>query len=225
VGRSDHQWRHGGGRIVPRLSQEHGITLIELLVGIIIALIVGTAAMSFIIVSIDQENAISSRTVAARNAETALGQLARDLRQAMTQDAGGTAKHVTIAYSATTPPTTTISFSVPVPGVPTPGNNTVSQSVTWTCQGSTTSPGTCKRQVGAGGNQIEIVGYESASFTDASGNPLTPTITDPAYLGVQLSLQVTSQLDKSQYTATPTALRGSTNPIVIQTGIDLRNVA
>jgi prepilin-type N-terminal cleavage/methylation domain-containing protein len=205
--------------------QQHGFTLIELLVAMIIALVVVGAAMSFIIVSIDQENAISSRTIAARNAETALGQLARDLRQAMTQDATGTVKHVSITTTATTPPTTTISFSVPVPGTPAPGNNTTSQSVTWTCQGSTTTPGTCKRQVGSGGNQIEIVGYESASFTDASGNTLTPTITDPAYLGVQLSLQVTSQLDRTQYTATPHALRGSTNPIVVQTGIDLRNVA
>jgi type II secretory pathway pseudopilin PulG len=77
------------------------LTLVELLVGSLVALLVGGAAMAFMIVSINQENGASSRTVAARVAETTLEQLARDLRQAMTQDASGNALHVSVQTDST----------------------------------------------------------------------------------------------------------------------------
>jgi Tfp pilus assembly protein PilW len=194
---------------------EAGFSMVELLVVMITAVVVVGGALAFIITSIDQENAVSSRTIAARNAEVALQQLSRDLRQAMTVDAAGNPLHVNVTSS---PPTTTIAFSIP-----TPNSDATPQSVTWTCQGTTSLAGYCKRQVGTGGNATEIVGFRSATFTDASGNALTPPITDPNYLGIQLSLQVTSQLDSQQYAGSPSALRGS-NPITVQTGIDLRNL-
>ncbi len=182
-----------------------------------LALVIGAAAMTFMIVSIDQENAVSSRTVAARNAETALEQLTRDLRQAMTQNASGAALHVNVTTSATTPPTTTISFSIP-----TPGSDTTPQSVTWTCQGSAATPGQCTRTLGSA-STTEVVGYESLNFTNAAGGALVPPVTDPAYLGMTLNVQDTSQLDKTQFTGTPHVVRGTTNPIVVQLGVDLRN--
>ena len=181
-----------------------------------LALVIGAAAMTFMIVSIDQENAVSSRTVAARNAETALEQLTRDLRQAMTQNASGGALHVSVTTSGTT---TTISFSIP-----TPGNDTTPESVTWSCQGSATTPGQCTRTLGSAAT-TEIVGYESLSFTNAAGTALVPPVTDPAYLGMTLGVQDTSQLDKTQFTGTPHVVRGTTNPIVVQLGVDLRNEA
>jgi len=184
------------------------MTLTELLIAMVAAVVLGAAAMIFIVVSLNQENAVSSRAVATRNAQAALGQLSRDLRQAMPASLGG---------SATTPPTTTISFSIP-----TPGSYTTAQTLTWTCQGSSSSPGYCKRQLGSGGNAIEIVGYEGVTFMNASGGNLTPTITDPAYLGISMTLAVTSALDNKQLNGSPTNLRSS-SPITIQTGIDLRN--
>ena len=191
------------------------MTLTELLIAMVAAVVLGAAAMIFIVVSLNQENAVSSRAVATRNAQAALGQLSRDLRQAMPASLGGSA--VTVTSSATTPPTTTISFSIP-----TPGSYTTAQTLTWTCQGSSSSPGYCKRQLGSGGNAIEIVGYEGVTFMNASGGNLTPTITDPAYLGISMTLAVTSALDNKQLNGSPTNLRSS-SPITIQTGIDLRN--
>jgi prepilin-type N-terminal cleavage/methylation domain-containing protein len=202
---------------------ERGFTLIEMLVAMSLSLVIGGAAMTFMVVSIDQQNAVSSRTVAARNAETALEQLTRDLRQAMTQNASGGALHVTVTNATTTPPTTTISLSIPTPAA-NGATDTTPQSVTWSCQGSATSPGTCTRTVGSVAH-TEVVGFESFSFTNASGSTLTPTVTDPPYLGITLNVQDTSQLDRTQYTSTPHAVRGSTNPIVVQIGVDLRNEA
>ena len=64
---------------------------------------------------------------------------------------------------------------------------------------------------------------ESIAFTNLSGS-LTPPITNQDYLGITMNVQVTNQLDAKQYKTTPDAkFTGSSNPIVIQTAIDLRN--
>jgi hypothetical protein len=172
--------------------------------------------MGFIIVSLNQQNDITSRTVATRDAETALAQLSRDLRQAMPATIGGTP--VQVQTTAGTPPTTTISFSIP-----TRGASTNPQGVTWTCQGSVSSPGYCKRAIGAT-NLTEVVGYEALSFSNGSQAQLTPPITNPGYLGISLTIGVTSQLDAKQYTSGAPTVVANTNPITIQTGVDLRNL-
>jgi Tfp pilus assembly protein PilW len=198
------------------------VTLVELVLAMSLGLVVCTAGLVFLIVTLHQSNAVGSRTVAARNAETALEQLSRDLRQAMTQNASGTSLPVTLSSAATTPPTTSLSFSIP-----TPGADTTPQSVTWSCQGSTSSPGSCTRTIGSAKRTL-VVGFESMSFTDALGNaltlPITTTPTNPLpFLGITMDVQVTSQLDANQYKTTPTAYSGSSKPIVVQTGVDLRN--
>jgi type II secretory pathway pseudopilin PulG len=196
---------------------EAGFSVVELLVGILAAVVVGAAAMTFLIVSLDQENAVSSRAAGTRQAAAALAQLTHDLSQAIPASLGGSA--VTVSSSGTT---TTINFSVPTQSYGGAPDYTTRQSETWTCQGTSASPGYCKRQVGSGANRVEIVGFESMTFADATGATLTPTFTDPAYLSITMQLQETSQLDNNQYGGTPTAVRGS-QPITVQAGVDLRN--
>jgi hypothetical protein len=59
------------------------------------------------------------------------------------------------------------------------------------------------------------------SPTSSTGGALALPASDPAYIGIAVSVQVTSQLDALRTHATS----GVTNPILIQTGVDLRNFA
>jgi Tfp pilus assembly protein PilW len=202
---------------VRSLGCERGVTLVELLWYVVLSLFVIVGPLYFIVVSVRQQNVVSSRTTAARQAEAGLEQLVRDLRQAMTQDASGNALHVTVSNPTST--TTSIAFDIP-----TPGSATTPQSLTWTCPSSgATSAGTCTRTLGTGSAESEVIGVQFATFSpkSSSGTSMTLPATDPAYVDVALSVQATSQLDTGQsHTAT-----GVSNPVTVQTGIDLRNFA
>lgn len=218
-------------RIARRLRSEEGVTLVELTVAMWLGLIVLVAGLVFMVTTLHQSNAVASRAVATRNAEAALQQLVRDLRQSMTTTESSSVQPLTISTSGAT---TTFSFSIP-----TPGSYAVPENVTWSCSGTTTSPGWCTRTIGSA-TQTWLVGFESIAFTNLSGTTLTPPITTPDYLGITMDVQVTSQLDANQYKTTshtcpsttsslpvthPCAYLGNTNPIVVQTGVDLRNQA
>ncbi len=198
-----------------RLRSEDGLTLVELMVAMVLGLIVLSAGLVFMVTTLHQSNAVASRAVATRNAEAAVQQLVRDLRQSMTTTENSSAQALTITTSGTT---TSFSFSIP-----TPGSDTTPETVTWSCTGTTSSPGRCTRTIGAA-TQTWLVGFESIAFTNLAGASLTPPITTPNYLGITIDVQVTSQLDANQYKATPNAkFTGASNPIVIQTAVDLRN--
>ncbi len=216
--------------MVQGLRSEEGVTLVELVVAMWLGLVVLAAGLVFLVTTLHQSNAVTSRAVATRNAEAALQQLVRDLRQSMTTTESSSAQPLTISASGST---TTISLSIP-----TPNSVTVPENVTWSCTGTSAAPGYCTRTVGTA-TQTWLVGFESISFTNLSGTTLTPPITTPDYLGMTIDLQVTSQLDAYQYktkshtcptagggitTVThPCAYSGSSNPIVLQTAVDLRN--
>ncbi len=218
-----------------RLRSEEGVTLVELVVAMWLGLIVMVAGLVFMIITLHQGNAVTSRAVATRGAEVALQQLVRDLRQSMTTTESSSARALTISASGST---TTFSFSIP-----TPGSDTTPENVTWSCTGTTASPGWCTRTIGTT-THTWVVGFESIAFTNLSGTTLTPPISTPDYLGITMQLQVTSQLDAYQYNTTashmcplagggltptpvthPCSYSGSSNPIVIQTAVDLRNQA
>jgi type II secretory pathway pseudopilin PulG len=197
--------------------------MIELLVAMAIALLVGGAGLTFMVVTFDQQNAISSRTAASRQAEQGLQQLVRDLREAMPSP-----NSVSVTTN-TGSQTTSITFDIP-----TPGNDTVGQQVSWTCP-STAAPaaiiGTCSRSVnGSSTPKPEILGVQSMALSlSPTGSPAVTAATNPSYLDVTLDVQVTSHAD-SQVTPTkilrgPNATAPSTSAIVVQTGIDLRNFA
>ncbi len=206
-----------GGRpdLSASLRSDRGYTLIELLIAMALSLVVIVGPLYFIVVSIRQQNVSSSRTAAAHRAETGLEQLARDLRQAMSQDASGNALHLTVTQAATT---TTVSFDIP-----TPGNVTTPRAISWTCPSTGASAvGSCTRTLGSA-SSTPINGVISLAFspTSSTGSALSLPATDPAYIGIALSVQATSQLDSTQTHTTP----GISNPILVQTGVDLRNFA
>ena len=205
------------GRLPRVIGAQHGFTLVELLIAMALALVVVVGPLVFLITSIRQQNVVSSRTFASRQAETGLEQLTRDLREAMTQDASGNPLSVTV--SNPTSATTAISFYIP-----TPNSSTVQQAITWTCPSAgASSVGKCTRAIGSV-TATQIVGVKSATFSplDSSGATLAlPTLTSPSYIGISLSVQVTSQLDPSQ----TRVAQGASNPITVQGGVDLRNQA
>jgi type II secretory pathway pseudopilin PulG len=195
---------------------EHGYTLVELLVYMALVGFVVIGPLAFIVVSVNQNNAASSRSVATSQAEAGLERLTRDLREAMPQDASGSALHVTVSQSGST---TSVGFDIPMPG-----SSSTPEPVTWTCPStSATSTGSCTRTLNGGTAFQEITGVESATFTptSSSGSTLSLPATDPAYLQAQLDLQVTSQLDRTR----ASAASGASHPIVVQTGVDLRGFA
>jgi prepilin-type N-terminal cleavage/methylation domain-containing protein len=221
--------RHGGvgraGRIGSAAADESGFTLIELLVAMAIGLVVGAAALTFMIVTFEEQNTISSRTVATNQAEQGLEQLVRDLRDAMTS--------VSISSGAST---TSISFQIP-----TPGNDSTGEPVTWTCPSTANSAtyiGICTRaltQSGGTTTRNAIVGVQSMSFSPLSSSNTSMSLpvassTTVASVGMTLTVQITSyELTANGTTTTilPGAGSGpgtpSTPPIVLQATADLRN--
>lgn len=193
-----------------RLAGESGFTLIEMLVAGSLSLVVVVGSLTFVVVSTKQQNTASSRSVAARQGEVGLERLVRDLRGAMQQTTAGVPL---TAVASTTATTAKLVFSIPSSAV-----NTTPQTVTWLC----TVGATCTRQLAAGTVIPEITGVTAVSLAplDSSGAALALPATNPAYVGISLSLQPTSQLG-GQTQAAP----GAANPIVVQTGVDLRNFA
>jgi prepilin-type N-terminal cleavage/methylation domain-containing protein len=166
---------------VARLRTEQGFTLIELMVTIALALLIGAAALTFMIFTFDQQNIINSRTTANIDAEAGLEALVRDLREAMTS--------VSISTTGTS---TSIAFQIP-----TPGNDATGESVTWTCP-STAEPstyflGSCTRTL-SGTTKTEVQGVQSMLFTPTyGGTATTPTsATDIASVAMRLTVQFTS---------------------------------
>ncbi len=193
------------------------MTLIELLVAMFCSVFVLAAGVSFLVVIFHQQNEISSRDVAKGAAENGLDQLVLDLRDAASQP--------TISVSGST---TTLSFSIPVPG----NGGVTSEAVTWTCVASTSSPGTCTRVTGSGvtaATRTEISGVESLTVTPygSSGASLSlPTngTTTVSAVGLQLAVQDSSYgLTARAGTAEP-AVAGS-KPIDFDVLADLRNSA
>jgi prepilin-type N-terminal cleavage/methylation domain-containing protein len=188
--------------------EESGFTLIELLVATVLALVVVGGPMTFIIVSLDQSNAAVSRSSAARQLNVGLDRLTRDLREAqlVTNSAGVNQTPVTISNTAGV---ATASFNLP-----TPGSVAAGQTVVWTC-----TPGAnCTRKVGAGSAIPVIRGVTAATFT---GNAIdgSAATSNPAFVSVVISVQVTSLSDTGQ----THTVRGTSNPIVVQDGVALRN--
>jgi prepilin-type N-terminal cleavage/methylation domain-containing protein len=212
------------------LADQRGFTLVEAVVAMILSLLLAVAVGAFVIVAIDQQNQIASRTTATRQAEAGLEVLVRDLREAMSQDGSGNSLPVTVSADAASA-TTSIAFDIP-----TPGSDTTPEAITWTCPDTTikTNVGECTRTVGSGASEqqsIPIEGVQSVTFSplSESGSAMTLPATDPGYIGITLSVQVISQLDRT-HTHIVAGVDGSsstpsTDPIVIQAGIDLRNFA
>jgi prepilin-type N-terminal cleavage/methylation domain-containing protein len=193
---------------------ERGFTLVELLVAMVIALIVGAAGVAFMVVAFHQQNAISSRTTATNQAEQGLEQLVRDLREATTG----------VTISNPTGSTTQAQFNIPTPL----SAGTSTEQVTWTC--ATSGVGTCTRVLGTGSTattKTEIAGVQSMVFTPTyGGTATTPTnATDIASVAMTLTVRVTTYGLTSNGTVTTAVPGTASSPIVLQATADLRNFA
>jgi Tfp pilus assembly protein PilW len=193
-------------RRVRRVARdERGLTLVELMITIVTGLIVVVGPLSFMIVSINQQNTSSSRSFAARQAEQGLERFAADLRQAqeITDATGTNTTPVTLTATSAT-------FYVPIAGSP----SSLGTKVVWTC----TVGGSCTRKFGSASAVPVITGVTALTLTgtDSNGNSAT---SNPTFVDVNLSVQGTSQLD----TGGTHVAQGITQPIVLRDGIELRN--
>jgi Tfp pilus assembly protein PilW len=236
--------------IAGRLRAQDGITLIELLIAMILGLVVAGGAMTFVIVALDQQNTISSRSVAQRQAEVGLARLTRELRQAqeVVSSTGANSTPVTVTFGGGS---SSVTFYLPPAG----GAYTAGTQVTWTC----TAGSACTRTSG-GVSQTEITGVTSATLvptggttsgTASSGTACTSSSpcctasntscvstgtasgsgTDVCTSGAQcttsspgylgISLSV-QDISQSDSGATH-SVRGISNPITLQDGVGLAN--
>lgn len=191
-----------------------GYTLIELLVAMSIAIVVIGGPLSFIVFTINQQNATSSRSYAARQASVGLAQFGRDLRRVVP----GTT--VTLTWGGAIPSSAVMTLPYPA----TEGAST--EQVTWTC----TSGRSCARRwtcssscggltVGGASNPIANVVLMTFAPVDASNSAIASGVAaNPVYVGVTLQVQDSSQLDSAH----TQAVAGIANPITISDGIDLR---
>jgi hypothetical protein len=197
-------------RIRRRLACSRGYTLAEVVIVMALSTVVFGVPLTFIVLSLTQQNVSSSRSVAATQEEVGLERLDRDIRQALASPSS------TFTWGSTS---ASVSMYVPVAG--TGGGS--SQQITWSC---TFPAGSCTRTAGSGSAVTEITNVQSVTFApvDTSGNALggggpTYTASNPAYVGITLKVADISQLDR---TGTHT-VAGVTNPVTLQDGIDLRN--
>lgn len=187
------------------------MTMVELMVALMAGLLVIVIPLVFIVTSIRESNGANSRALSATQAETGLLALTRDLREASST--------ATFTWGSSSASAT---FSIP-----TPGNPSAPEAVSWSCA---FNGGTCTRQVGTGAAIPEIKNVASIAFapTDSTGNALSSPATNPAYVGVTVEVQNASSLDRTPVTTTG-GLAGarsgyvSTQPITLTDGAYLRN--
>jgi Tfp pilus assembly protein PilW len=192
-------------RLLQRLSGARGITLIELVTAMALALVVVGAPLTFMLFSFRQHDNVISRTDAIRQAQVGLNQLAHDLRQA------DPTQSTVLSWSNGT---ATATFSIVTPGTSAAGD----QTVTWAC----TANASCTRKVGAGAATMRIAHVVSTSFAPTSatgallGSP-TSASNPPVYVGITISVDPVSQ-DSKSHTSRPAGIKA---PITINAGVDL----
>jgi type IV pilus assembly protein PilW len=199
-------------------TDDPGFTLIEVLLAVSVAVVMLGAASSFILTSLRQSNAASSRTVAARQAEVLLSRLTREVREAQYIEDTATGNDTTPVNVTYGGGSSSISFYMPKTG-----SSSAGTKVTWSC----TAEGSCTRSTEAGGTVTMLTGVKSATFTPlsasgtelASGAGVASSPSYPTSIRLMLSVKDISQQDRTQ-SHTVEAVK---NAITVQDGVDLRN--
>ncbi|HEY5195577.1 MAG TPA: prepilin-type N-terminal cleavage/methylation domain-containing protein [Solirubrobacteraceae bacterium] len=228
----------------PSLRSADGFTLIELLVAMAAGLVLAGGLMTFLIVSIDQQDGVSSRTFATRQAETGLALFTRDIREAQ-NNADSTATlgndtPVVITYTTGVSAAFSASFYIaPAGGC---SGATTCDHLTWSCTAASGGvPGSCTRTcvaptaalasgscTVAGNQQSEVAGVSSATITPTgttgntigtaiSGTPPGSPPSFPVYVAVNLAVEAISQNDPNA----KVVVRGS-GTAAVTTGVNLR---
>lgn len=189
-----------------RVALEDGLTFIELLVTISAFVVLIAIPLTWLVMTIRQQDQTVSRSWSVTQAEGGLERLTRDLRQVVP----GTTTTFTWNSSSAG-----VTLTVPQPG--TQGAST--QSIIWSCTFG--NAGTCTRAVGAGAAVPEINNVSNLTFAprDAGGNLLgSGSSTQAVFVAVTLTVKDISSLDHSQ----STPVKGGSD-ITLADGVDLRN--
>jgi type II secretory pathway pseudopilin PulG len=183
------------------LRSEDGFTLVEVLVATIAALVLAGALMTFLITTIDQQNAVSSQSVATRQGEVGLAQFVRDFRDAENNPVATSGTYplanrtpVVITYTTGSAAGFSASFYTAPAGGCDGSSTSRCDQVTWSCTAASGGvPGSCTRTctapsaaLAAGAcafgaavhSEPEVTGLAAATITptDASGNPITTAV-------------------------------------------------
>jgi Tfp pilus assembly protein PilV len=197
-------------------ASEAGLTIIEVVIAASLAVVLLAGAGNFILASLRQANAASSRVVTARGAELFLARLTREVREAQyiqTSSTGADTTPVNVTYGSGS---SSVSFYIP-----NAGSSSAGTQVTWTC----TAEASCTRKAGGGTAVTQLTGVKSATFRPlaSSGSELSSGAgangSYPSSILMTLSVKDISQLDR-EHSHTVEAVK---NPIVVQDGVDLRN--
>lgn len=197
------------------MRADDGFTLIELLVAMVASLVIAGTLMTFLIFTIDQQNAVSSQGFTTRQAETGLAQLQEDLRAAENNPVAvsatwplGNRTPVVITYTTGATAQFTASFyTAPTGGCDgtTGASGLPCNQVTWSCTAAAGAvPGACTRTCVAptaalAAGQCTVAGADHAvEISGLSSATITPCITGGATTAC-----------KATGTAIPTAVSGT----------------
>jgi prepilin-type N-terminal cleavage/methylation domain-containing protein len=223
-----------GWEAMPRLparassAREAGFTLIEFIVGVVIALVVAAATGSFMVTSLRSANAASSRATAVRQAELFLAHLTREVRQAQRIESVSAATNksenktpVNVTYGESG--TTSVSFYLP-----NAGSSAAGTEVTWSCSKTTKK---CTRTAKGSSPVTQLTGVGEATFSPYSakgsllpsgaGAAIAANPQYPSSIELALSVEDISQLDTEHTHLVPGVSNQTT--IVVQDGVSLRN--
>ncbi len=194
-------------RVDPGWACERGLTLVELIVAIPLAIIVAGIPLALLLLATSGQDQIASRSVATRQVETGLEALTRDLREASTATIASSANGLSATATLLIPVRTATPSLTSLPAT---------QQVVWQCTGGAN----CTRQVAGGVRVPRIQGVVTACFDVSATNNCASNVaaSNPSYVYLIVQAQVRSQLPNASGAA-----RGETNPVTIKDGVDLRN--
>jgi type II secretory pathway pseudopilin PulG len=177
------------------------MTLIELLVAMVLALIVFAAAGQLMIVSFHSQSAASTRAQATATASTMMDRMTREIRQATTKTSTGTTTTAATIENATGTPATTGGKLVLETAVTT-GSTGLStpKQVVYDC----TSSNACTRSVAGGTATTVLTGISNGTSVFSASQS-----TNPTFINVTLDLLLGKPF---------------TNPLEIKDGVELRNL-
>lgn len=225
-------WRKNTGGVKPSLAKEQGVTLVELMVGIVVALVVVVAAFTILTTSQKSTVANDQAVETQQNVRIAMDLLSRDIKHAgfgMTGPVGACATAIvpldhTPAGADTGPDS--IRLLVPV-GTSIAPAWTLASAVGGTTsipQITLTSGAVANMTTEAGGSLsgavVTIAGVATATVTSVGGDtinfaPIPPPVAFPAGMPVYLLQCVTYSI------GTTTTACGGNSPCLLRNGVSV----
>ena len=230
--RRSKRWRKNAGDLGSALATEQGVTLIELMVGIVVALVVVAAAFTILTTSQKSTQANDQAVETQQNVRIAMDLLSRDIKHAgfgMTGPVGACATAIVpLDHTPAGPDTGPDSVRLLVPvGTSIAPAWTLASAVGGTAsvpQITLTSGAVANMATEAGGSLngavVTIAGVATATVTSVGGDtinfaPIPPPVAFPAGMPVYLLQCVTYSI------GTTTAACGGNSPCLLRNGVSV----